>query len=107
MTRITLLGRPLRVIAQVAVESEQLDKLDAVRASLVERPEVQQYYYVAGEWDFVLIFLVQDMAEHTELTKELFFGDDNVRRFSIHVVMDAAKVGLTVPLHPHVVSTRP
>lgn len=93
-----LLGRPVRVIAQLAVESEQLDKLDEVRASLVERPEVQQCYYVAGEWDFVLILLVRDMAEYTELTRQLFFGNDNIRRFSTQVVMDAAKVGLTVPL---------
>ncbi|WP_210604162.1 Lrp/AsnC family transcriptional regulator [Brevibacterium oceani] len=95
-----LLGRPVRVIAQLAVESEQLDKLDAVRASLVEGQEVQQCYYVAGEWDFVLILLVKDMAEYTELTRQLFFGNDNIRRFSTQVVMDAAKVGLTVPLRP-------
>jgi Lrp/AsnC family leucine-responsive transcriptional regulator len=88
----------VRVIAQLAVESEQLDRLDEVRASLVERPEVQQCYYVAGEWDFVLILLVKDMAEYTELTRQLFFGNDNIRRFSTQVVMDAAKVGLTVPL---------
>ncbi len=93
-----LLGRPVRVIAQLAVESEQMDKLDEVRASLVERPEIQQCYYVAGEWDFVLILLVKDMAEYTELTRQLFFGNDNIRRFSTQVVMDAAKVGLTVPL---------
>lgn len=93
-----LLGRPVRVIAQLAVESEQVDRLDAVRDSLVDRPEVQQCYYVAGEWDFVVILLVKDMAEYTELTRKLFFGNDNVRRFSTQVVMDAAKVGLTVPL---------
>ena len=93
-----LLGRPVRVIAQLAVESEQVDRLDAVRDSLVDRPEVQQCYYVAGEWDFVLILLVRDMAEYTELTRQLFFGNDNIRRFSTQVVMDAAKVGLTVPL---------
>lgn len=46
----------------------------------------------------MLILLVQDMAEYTELTRQLFFGNDNIRRFSTQVVMDAAKVGLTVPL---------
>src|SRR5699024_8289745 len=93
-----LLGRPVRVIAQLAVESEQVDRLDEVRDSLVDRPEVQQCYYVAGEWDFVVILLVKDMAEYTELTRKLFFGNDNVRRFSTQVVMDAAKVGLTLRL---------
>ncbi|MDK8434371.1 MULTISPECIES: Lrp/AsnC family transcriptional regulator [unclassified Brevibacterium] len=94
------LGRPVRVIAQVAVESEQLEKLDALRSALTARPEVQQCYYVAGEWDFILILIVRDMGEYTALTRELFFGNDNVRRFSTHVVMDAAKVGLTVALNP-------
>lgn len=94
------LGRPVRVIAQVAVESEQLEKLDALRSALTARPEVQQCYYVAGEWDFIVILVVRDMGEYTALTRELFFADDNVRRFSTHVVMDAAKIGLTVALAP-------
>ncbi|MGO3178570.1 MAG: Lrp/AsnC ligand binding domain-containing protein [Brevibacterium linens] len=67
----------------------------AVPPSAVPLPTVP---LVAGEWDFILILLVQDMAEYTELTRQLFFGDDNIRRFSTQVVMDAAKVGLTVPL---------
>ncbi|SMX82921.1 hypothetical protein BI49514_01667 [Brevibacterium iodinum ATCC 49514] len=45
----------------------------------------------------MVILLVRDMAEYTELTRQLFFGNDNIRRFSTQVVMDAAKVGLTVP----------
>nr|WP_281389178.1 Lrp/AsnC family transcriptional regulator [Brevibacterium renqingii] len=93
-----LLGCPVRVIAQIAVESEQLDKLDALRSALIARPQVQQCYYVAGEWDFIAILIVRDMAEYTKLSREFFLGNDNVRRFSTHVVMDAAKVGLTVPL---------
>lgn len=94
------LGRPVRVFAQVAVESEQLEKLDALRSALTALPEVQQCYFVAGKWDFIVILLVRDMGESTALTRELFFADDNVRRFSTHVVMDAAKVGLTVALTP-------
>lgn len=93
-------GRPVRVIAQVAVESEQLDKLDALSSAFIARPEVQQCYYVAGEWDFIVILLVKDMGEYTALTRQLFFGNENVRRFNTHVVMDAPKVGLTVALHP-------
>ncbi|HRN29233.1 MAG TPA: Lrp/AsnC family transcriptional regulator, partial [Terrimesophilobacter sp.] len=50
-----LVGRPVTVIAHVAVESEQLELLDRVRAAFVACPQVQQCYYVAGEWDFVLV----------------------------------------------------
>lgn len=91
------LGRPVTVIVHIAVESEQLDILDGVRSSFVNCRQVQQCYYVAGEWDFVLILMVRDMQEYTELTRQLFFANDNVRRFSTHVVMDRAKTTLTVP----------
>ncbi|HRN29001.1 MAG TPA: Lrp/AsnC ligand binding domain-containing protein, partial [Terrimesophilobacter sp.] len=69
-----------------------------VRAAFVACPQVQQCYYVASEWDFVLVLAVVDMAEYTQLTRDLFFGDPNVKRFSTQVVMDRAKVTLTVPV---------
>ncbi|MFH8248985.1 Lrp/AsnC family transcriptional regulator [Microbacterium sp. B2969] len=91
-----LVGRPVTVIAHLALESEQPELLDRVRTALVECPQVQQCYYVAGEWDFVLILAVADMAEYTQLTRELFFADSNVRRFSTQVVMDRAKASGTI-----------
>lgn len=93
-----LVGRPVTVIAHVAVESEQLELLDRVRDAFVACSQVQQCYYVAGEWDFVLVLAVHDMAEYTQLTRDLFFSDANVKRFSTQVVMDRAKVSLAVPL---------
>lgn len=91
-----MVGRPVTVIAQIALESELPEMLDRVRAALIECAQVQQCYYVAGEWDFVLVLLVTDMAEYTQLTRDLFFADSNVRRFSTQVVMDRAKVSLSV-----------
>ncbi|SFS15631.1 transcriptional regulator, AsnC family [Microbacterium sp. cf046] len=93
-------GRPVTVIAQIALESEQPELLDRVRAALVDCAQVQQCYYVAGEWDFVLVLIVTDMAEYTQLTRDLFFADSNVRRFSTQVVMDRAKVSLAVTPAP-------
>ena len=92
------LGHPVTVIAHVALISEQPALLDRARTSFTSCPQVQQCYYVAGEWDFVLVLCVADMSEYTELTRELFFADDNVRRFSTEVVMDRAKTTLDVPL---------
>jgi DNA-binding Lrp family transcriptional regulator len=91
-------GHPLTVITQVAVNSERVDLLDAVRHSFVGCRNVQQCYYVTGEWDFVLVFAVKDMDQYTALTRELFFSNNNVRRFTTSVVMSRAKVSLEVPL---------
>jgi Lrp/AsnC family leucine-responsive transcriptional regulator len=90
-------GRRVTVIAQIAVENEQPQHLDQVRESFLACPQVQQCYYVAGEWDFILVLTVSDMAEYTSLTRELFFADGNVRRFNTSVVMDRVKVSLAVP----------
>lgn len=48
-------GRPITVIAEITVESERLDLLDAVKRRFVDCPQVQQVYYVTGEVDFVLV----------------------------------------------------
>lgn len=92
------LGYPLTVIVQIEAVSEEVDKLDELQRSLVECPNVQQCYYVTGEWDFVLVLLVHDMDRYRRLTRELFFASGNVKRFKTLVVMDRAKVGLSVPL---------
>lgn len=91
------LGYSLTIIAEVEVESERLDLLDTMKRSFIACPQVQQCYYVAGECDFVLVFLVKDMAQYTTLTRELFFENNNVKRFKTLVSMSNVKLGLEVP----------
>lgn len=93
------LGYGLTIVANVEVESEQLDQLDATRRSFKACPYIQQCYYVAGEWDFILIFVVQSMAQYNELTRELFFGNANVKRFKTYVTLSRDKVGVSIPVH--------
>lgn len=94
------LGYPLTIIAEVETESERIDLLDAMKAAFAACPQVQQCYYVTGEWDFILIFSVQDMAQYTALTRQLFFKSNNVRRFRTLVAMDTIKAGLRIPVKP-------
>lgn len=91
-------GRPITIIAEVSLDDERLDMLDAVRRRFVECPAVGQVYYVTGDADFVLVLTVADMAEYEALTRQLFFAEGNVRRFRTLVVMDRAKVSLAVPV---------
>ena len=60
-------------------------------------PQVQQCYHVAGECDFVLIMLVRNMEQYTQLTRTLFFQSNNVKRFKTLVSMSNVKTGLVVP----------
>jgi DNA-binding Lrp family transcriptional regulator len=90
-------GYHLTIITEVEVASERPDQLDAMKRGFLSCPQVQQCYYVAGECDFVLIMLVKNMEQYTELTAQLFFENDNVKRFKTLVSMSNVKVGMEVP----------
>jgi len=92
------LGHPLTIVAEVETESEQIELLDAMKKSFKDCPQVQQCYYVTGEWDFILVFVVRDMAQYTALTRQLFFQSNNVKRFRTLVTMDPVKLSLDVPV---------
>jgi Lrp/AsnC family leucine-responsive transcriptional regulator len=91
-------GCALTIVSTVEVESEQIDLLDAMKRTFAQCPQIQQCYYVAGEWDFVLILTVRDMEQYNELTRQLFFSNNNVKRFKTLVSMSRVKVGLGVPM---------
>lgn len=89
-------GRPITIVAEVTVESERLDLLDAVKRRLIDCPQVQQVYYVTGDVDFVVILTVADMDEYVALSRSLFFAEGNVKTFRTLVAMERSKVGLGV-----------
>ncbi len=93
-----VLGYALTIVAEVEVANERIDLIEALQRSFLACPQVQQCYYVSGEWDFVLIFIVRDMAQYTELTRQLFFESKNVKRFKTLVTMNRVKAGLNVPV---------
>jgi DNA-binding Lrp family transcriptional regulator len=91
-------GKPITVLVQVKLESERLDLLDEVKKRFVDCPQVQQVYYVTGDFDFLLVLAVADMTEYERLTRELFFVSGNVKSFQTHVAMQRAKVSLRVAI---------
>ncbi len=92
------LGYDLTVIVQVKAENERADLLDEMQRRFAACPQVQQCYYVAGEWDFVMIFLVRSMEQYVELTRALFFETGNVKSFNTLVAMNRVKTGNHVPV---------
>ncbi|MEX3969524.1 Lrp/AsnC family transcriptional regulator [Paraburkholderia caribensis] len=92
-------GYPLMIVVTVEIEREQIDLLDAMKRTFAACPQIQQCYYIAGEWDFVLVLVVRNMDQYNDLTRQLFFGNNNVKRFKTLVVMDRVKAGHNVPVH--------
>ncbi|MEM7440789.1 MAG: Lrp/AsnC family transcriptional regulator [Pseudomonadota bacterium] len=87
-------GLPLTILVEVELNVETGGKVDTLKQTFTDAPEVQQCYYVTGEADFVLVILVADMAEYEALTHRLFFASENIKRFKTFVAMDRTKAGM-------------
>ena len=92
------LGSPITLMVEVFLDSEKIEQIDAVKKLFLAVPQVQQCYYVTGESDFVLIMVVRSMTEYEQLTRTLFFGSGNVRKFRTVIVMRVDKLGLDIPI---------
>nr|WP_315234696.1 Lrp/AsnC family transcriptional regulator [uncultured Albidiferax sp.] len=91
-------GLPLTIIIELHLENERPDRTAAMRARIAAEPAVQQCYSVTGEADYLLIVTVASMADYEALTRRLFEGDDNIRRFRTSVTLGWLKSGLQLPL---------
>jgi len=91
------LGRPITIIVEVKLENERLDLLDEIKSRFTSRPEVQQVYYVTGDFDFLLVLNVKDMEEYEALTRELFFYG-NIKQFKTFVAMQNVKRTFAIPV---------
>lgn len=90
-------GQAITIFVEVEVISETAEQIEHAKREFAAAPEIQQCYYVTGEADFVLVIIVPSMADYEALTRRLFFGNNNVKRFRTFVAMDRIKVGLSVP----------
>lgn len=91
-------GQPITIFVEVEVISETAHQIEQAKAEFAASAEIQQCYYVTGEADFILVIVVPTMADYEALTRRLFFGNNNVKRFRTFVAMDRVKVGLSVPV---------
>ena len=92
------LGHPITIFVEVEVISETAEQIEGAKREFAATPEIQQCYYVTGEADFILLVVVPSMKEYESLTRRLFFGNNNVKRFRTFVAMDRIKAGLEVPV---------
>ncbi|WP_412065616.1 Lrp/AsnC family transcriptional regulator [Rhizobium sp. SYY.PMSO] len=90
-------GQTITIFVEVEVISETAAQIEEAKRAFSAAPEIQQCYYVTGEADFVLVIVVPSMADYEALTRRLFFGNNNVKRFRTFVAMDRIKVGLSIP----------
>jgi DNA-binding Lrp family transcriptional regulator len=89
-------GALVTLLVEVSLSSERIDHIEEAKALFEGIPEVQQCYYVTGDYDFLLIILTPSMEAYERLTQTIFFGHTNVKSFKTSVALSLVKVGLNV-----------
>lgn len=93
-----LVGRKMSMIVLVTLEQERPDLIDAFKRAMIKTPEVMQCHYVTGEVDFVLYITIENMEKYEIFTRDFFFNNKNIKRFTTLAVMNRVKFGTSVPL---------
>ena len=81
----------LSAVAEVSLDRQGAEHLDAFEARAVAEGAVQQCYRVSPGPDFVLIAWVPDMAAWSALVQRLFTQDANVRNVKSYFSVKRAK----------------
>ena len=92
------MGSPVTVIVELAFKQGLTAAVDAFKREALAHAEIQQCFYVAGEYDFVLIVVSPSLAAYERFTRRVFFPNDNIARFRSTVAMGTIKRGLQLPL---------
>ena len=93
-----LLGNRMTVIVQVILEKGGPQIVDAFKRRMCRHPEVQQCYYVAGEYDFVLVVNVANITDYDLLTRRLFPDELKVSKYYTIIAIEAVKADLSLPI---------
>lgn len=92
------LGGWVSLIVQIVLERGGAQTVDQFKKQMRETPEVQQCFYVTGEYDFVLVVVARDMSAYELLTRQLFFENPLIRKFNTIVSMETVKRTLSLPI---------
>lgn len=93
-----LLGHGLTALAEVSLDRQDAQSLDAFEARAVADAGVQQCYRVSPGPDFCLVLTVADMPAYHALTQRLFTTDANVRNVKAFFSVKRAKFESKWPL---------
>jgi Lrp/AsnC family transcriptional regulator, leucine-responsive regulatory protein len=91
-------GHGLTAIAEISLDKQGAEHLDAFEALLLRDPEVQQCYRVSPGPDFVVVLTVRDMPAYHALAQRLFTQQANVRNVRVFFSVKRAKFGTALPL---------
>ncbi|WP_019949876.1 Lrp/AsnC family transcriptional regulator [Kushneria aurantia] len=93
-----VLGLPVTCVVGVDLEQERSPQIDAFKQRMRQHPQVEQCFYVTGEFEFVLVVTTPSLADYECFTREMLMNTPCVRAFTTLVSMDRVKRGPSLAL---------
>ena len=93
-----LQGHGLTALAEVSLDRQGAEHLDAFERRAVGDAAVRQCWRTAPGPDFVLVLRVRDMPAYQQLAERLFTQDANVRNVRVFFATRCAKFDAGLPL---------
>jgi DNA-binding Lrp family transcriptional regulator len=94
------LGHGLTAMAEVSLDKQGSEHLDAFEARAVAHDAVQQCWRVSPGPDFMLVVQARDMPHYLAISQTLFTQDANVRNVKAFFATKRAKFTTTWPVLP-------
>jgi DNA-binding Lrp family transcriptional regulator len=94
------LGYPVTCLVGIDLLEERNEQIKFFKQAMLKQTQVQQCYYVTGEYDFILTVVCRDLQDYERFTQEVIMAEQNVRSFTTWVVMSKVKSGTALPLAP-------
>lgn len=91
-------GKPNFFLTALEIERERPELLARLRQWLAAEEGIQQFYYVTGTADFILVVVASDVGAYDALMSQLMAENPNVRCFTTNVALGMGKRTLFVPV---------
>ena len=91
-------GLGITAIVSLELERDRLDQIDAFKRKARTDPQVTHFYCIAGEADFILVVMAEDISGYEAFTHRFFFADKNVRKFRTSIVVSTEKSTSELPI---------
>ena len=92
------LGGYVTVIVNLEMKQGGVKTMDDFKRKMRLHPQVQQCYYTTGDVDFICIIIAETMQQFEQVTRKLFYSNQQILKYKSTVVMENIKVGLQIPL---------
>ncbi len=91
-------GRSLDVFCQLRMKAHDTATRRAFEGFLTTLPEIVSIYSTSGEWDYLIHFVVADMAEYESLLMHRVLAQDSIAQSSTVFAMKRIKSTTALPV---------